>query len=544
MAEELFDNCYAVNMSLAEAIGRKILPLPIYVTSWYSFNGDIARLQKKAETSGNPYFRRVLLGKIQKAKSMVADMDCGLDTIFARHMKKTSGKYIVFCANTERLQQAVEESVVWFQKVNTNIHSYQVFSQNNQSEQQFKAFRDDVDPTALKLLFSVNMLNEGVHVDGVDGVIMLRATQSANVFYQQLGRALSCSTGKQPVIFDIVNNFETGDAAKQYAEIMEIGRKNGNGAAYDIQFELYDYVQDIRELLSDLRNTFEDSWEVVYEVLREYVEKHQSFPAYTEEYAGYKLGVWCSNQRVLRSTGNLLPERIDKLNQLNFVWDAKDERWNNSFQLAREYKRKHEKLPVRTDTSDEAGSIYQWISNQKQLYKKGKLSKERRMALESLGVSVASKSADTLWEENYTFLCQFLSEYGRFPASSDCKERKEIYSVYRWISKQRKAYKDGTLSQKRMTKLNQIGFVWDKADALWNERFEILKKFVCENGRTPTAREKYGADCIGQWYCKQLRYCQDGSLEEGKWKKLDSLMERRIVKSGKLLPCVRQQELR
>ena len=33
MADELFNNNFAVNMSLADAIREKILPLPVYVTS-------------------------------------------------------------------------------------------------------------------------------------------------------------------------------------------------------------------------------------------------------------------------------------------------------------------------------------------------------------------------------------------------------------------------------------------------------------------------------------------------------------------------------
>ncbi len=47
MEEELFEGVYAVNMSLGEAIHRKILPLPTYVISWYSFQGEMAQLEKK-----------------------------------------------------------------------------------------------------------------------------------------------------------------------------------------------------------------------------------------------------------------------------------------------------------------------------------------------------------------------------------------------------------------------------------------------------------------------------------------------------------------
>lgn len=527
MAEELFHGVYAVNLSLAEAIRRKILPLPIYVTSWYSFRGDIALLEKKAETSKNLFYRHVLYGKIRKAKTLVADQNCGLETIFAKHMRNRNGKYIVFCANEERLHQAQAEARSWFTKVNAKIHSYAVYASYGNSQQEFAQFRDDTSFDALKLLFSIDMLNEGVHVEDIEGVIMLRATQSANVFYQQLGRALSCSVGKQPVIFDIVNNFETGDTAKQYREIMQIGRENRESdSEFDIQFELYDYVRDIRDLLNDIRNTFEDSWEVVYEALRTYLERHQHFPEYFEEFCGYKLGVWCSNQRQIRNAGHLSEERIQKLDELGFVWDTRDERWNSSFQLAKRYQETHSRLPVRSDTSETAGTIYQWIANQKQLFRNGKLSEERKLLLESVGVSFMAKTLDAQWEENYNVLCRFQQKNGRLPTTTDAKEDVAVYSVYRWISKQRKAFKDGQLSVERIEKLNAIGFVWDKADALWNERFETLKLFVRENGRTPNAKDKYQSECIGQWLRKQMRYYREGTLDQEKVQQLAMVIRR------------------
>lgn len=53
------------------------------------------------------------------------------------------------------------------------------------------------------------MLNEGIHVDDVDGVILLRPTVSPIIYLQQIGRALSAGNKNQPVIFDMVNNFDS-----------------------------------------------------------------------------------------------------------------------------------------------------------------------------------------------------------------------------------------------------------------------------------------------------------------------------------------------
>lgn len=44
--------------------------------------------------------------------------------------------------------------------------------------------------------------------DDVDGVILLRPTVSI-IYLQQTGRALSAGSGKTPVIFDLVNNFDS-----------------------------------------------------------------------------------------------------------------------------------------------------------------------------------------------------------------------------------------------------------------------------------------------------------------------------------------------
>lgn len=526
MAEELFDGNYAVNMTLAEAIRRKILPLPIYVTSLYSFSCDIARLEKRAETSRNPYFRIVLLGKIQKAKSMITELNCGLESIFSRHMTNKSGKYIVFCPNVERLKQVYDESNHLFSNINPNIHKYAVYSQNTASEKEYKKFCDDNNENALKFLFSVNMLNEGVHIEGIDGVIMLRATKSANVFYQQLGRALSCASGKKPVIFDIVNNYESGDTAKQYAEIMQIGRQYGKGEEYDIQFELYDYVQDIRDILDELHNTFNDSWDIVFELLLNFIKEKKRFPEHYEEYRDYKLGIWCSNQRVFYNAGTLSQERIDLLNSINFIWDAKDERWMSSFRLAKNFFDKNNRLPIRSDTmsNEEIEYIYHWLSQQKTKMKEGSLSEQRTELLESIGCE-KQKTLDDVWEENFSEFKSYLKENGKCPATTEARKDEKTNSIYRWMLYQRKAYKLGKLTSHRIEKLEAIDFIWDAKLDLWNRQFALLQKFILKNHRLPNVKDKIDDAGIGQWYLKQKKYIESGKLSPELAEKIQSLDE-------------------
>ena len=44
------------------------------------------------------------------------------------------------------------------------------------------------------------MLNEGLHVEDISGVIMLRPTDSRIIYLQQLGRALSSDTSREKTI--------------------------------------------------------------------------------------------------------------------------------------------------------------------------------------------------------------------------------------------------------------------------------------------------------------------------------------------------------
>lgn len=61
----------------------------------------------------------------------------------------------------------------------------------------------------IRIVISVNMLNEGIDVPEADMVIFLRSTESSTIFFQQLGRGLRISTTKRAVrVLDYVVNLE------------------------------------------------------------------------------------------------------------------------------------------------------------------------------------------------------------------------------------------------------------------------------------------------------------------------------------------------
>jgi superfamily II DNA or RNA helicase len=60
----------------------------------------------------------------------------------------------------------------------------------------------------IKVLCAVDVLNEGVDIPFVECLLFLRPTESKRIFFQQLGRGLRLSPGKDKVVvLDFIGNF-------------------------------------------------------------------------------------------------------------------------------------------------------------------------------------------------------------------------------------------------------------------------------------------------------------------------------------------------
>lgn len=60
----------------------------------------------------------------------------------------------------------------------------------------------------IHIIKCVNILNEGLHIEGLTGSMFFRSTCSPNLYLQQLGRTTYATTSIKPVIFDFVSNYQ------------------------------------------------------------------------------------------------------------------------------------------------------------------------------------------------------------------------------------------------------------------------------------------------------------------------------------------------
>ena len=69
----------------------------------------------------------------------------------------------------------------------------------------------------IKILCAVDVLNEGVDIPFIECLLFLRPTESKRIFFQQLGRGLRLSPGKDKVVvLDFIGNFHNAYRIVEY----------------------------------------------------------------------------------------------------------------------------------------------------------------------------------------------------------------------------------------------------------------------------------------------------------------------------------------
>lgn len=112
-------------------------------------------------------------------------------------------KGLIFCS---RVDEAKELSA----KLNQDgYHTKYLTGENSDTERERVIQELESDENPLQYIISVDIFNEGVDIPSVNQVVMLRPTQSAIIFVQQLGRGLRKFKGKSYVsVIDFIGNYE------------------------------------------------------------------------------------------------------------------------------------------------------------------------------------------------------------------------------------------------------------------------------------------------------------------------------------------------
>ena len=453
MAEKLFDGNIASEMTLGEIV-RGILKAPLYVSTVYSYQKD---LEKYTRMSKMPKFKAVrdtAEKYLEELRRTIEKAD-GLDVIFEKYMPDKHGKYVVFCSNKEHMDEMFSHVDEWFSKVDKSPKVYKVYSDNSEASGEFADFKADKSEN-LKLLFCIDMLNEGVHLDDIDGVILFRPTVSPTVYKQQIGRALTAGKSGTPVIFDIINNFENlySMGAIEQEIACAVTYYNSLGESEKIVADKFEIIgfqwRDKKEII----------WLSRYEMLKKYKKENGTVDVPTDYVIdGFKLGMWRQRQGNFYKKGMLTSKQIGLLREIGMCLDTLtfDEIWDRNYSAAEKWYCENGDLNVPQDyMTDDGIKLYSWLSNQKSRYADGRLTRGQIDKLCFIGFEFENKSS-AAWKNAY----RYAEEYYRANSKLDVPSRYKLdngFDLGYWLFRQRK--NKAKLSDEQIKLLDSIGMVW------------------------------------------------------------------------------------
>lgn len=539
MAEELFGGSIASEMTLGEAIVRGILNPPKYVLSVYSYQKELEQYETRVRSCRGKAAKRAAEEALEALRRAL-EMAEGMEEMFLKHMPDTAGKYIVFCANYDHMQEMMEKATEWFGKVDQAPHIYSVYSEEPGADQAFREFKED-ESRHLKLLFCIDMLNEGIHVEDVSGVILLRPTVSPIIYKQQIGRALSASKKKDAVIFDVVLNiknlYSISAVEEEMQEAVEYIRASGKEEEIVHQnFRILDEAHDCISLFRQLEGALGASWDLMYASAKDYYKKNGNLevPKRYKTPEGFSLGQWLDTQRRVyahKVSGALSKEQIEQLNEIGMRWQGGwDAAWEKNFAEAEKYYQEHGNLLIEAREKSGGVALGRWIAQLRTYRKNPKgnacLTPERIRALD--GIGMVWDISEYLWEKNYASAENYYREHGDLNVPAAYVDEEGI-RLGAWIARMREAKKypgEVGLTAEQAARLEDIGMAWGpKREVLWEKSYRAAGRYYEEHGNLeiPVAYGSREEGNLGKWIRHQREAFQQGKLDKERQKKLEAI---------------------
>jgi len=332
-----------------------------------------------------------------------------------------------------------------------------------------------------------------------------------------------------------VETFRGESLGKWCSHQREAYKKGKLSADRIAQLEAIEYWNwgSVRE---EKKGTPEEIWKNKIELLQIFTGEKSRVPKLFEKFRGESLGKWCSHQREAYKKGKLSADRIAQLEAIEY--------WNWGVIVIREkrgtpeeiWKSKIELLQIFTAemsrTPKQGESLGNWCSNQRQAYKKGKLSADRIAQLEAIeywnwGDTREKKGTpEEIWKNNIKLLQTFTAEMSRTPKDGE-KFRGE--SLGNWCSHQRQVYKKEKLSADRIMQLEAIEYwKWsvireETPEEIWKSKIELLQTFTAEMSRTPKDKEKFRGESLGSWCGNQRQAYKKGKLSADRIAQLEAI---------------------
>jgi hypothetical protein len=197
------------------------------------------------------------------------------------------------------------------------------------------------------------------------------------------------------------------------------------------------------------------------------------------------LAYWITSLRARRQ--RLPAEQVRRLNEIGFAWEKTgpaspvlEAQWEKKFAAV---------LAVREQTGGwdipwshpQAATLRLWIMQQRGQARRGKVPAHRLQRLEQAGfpfnVDMRAR-LDAQWKGRFAELQAFQQEHGHCNVPNQSRYR----HLRLWTGLQRNFGNRGRLQPDRRRRLDELGFVWNRIEALWERFYSELAAFQRAHG--------------------------------------------------------------
>ena len=173
------------------------------------------------------------------------------ELIYKYYCKYGSRQALGFCCSKEHAREMAKEFS------SRGIPSVAVFSDaSGEYTEKRNVAIQKLKNGEIKVIFSVDMFNEGVDITSVDMVMFLRPTESPIVFLQQLGRGLRKYRGKEFLtVLDFIGNYEKAGRVRFLLEGKTDVQREGVHLSNALQFPddcLVDFDMKLIDLFDEM----------------------------------------------------------------------------------------------------------------------------------------------------------------------------------------------------------------------------------------------------------------------------------------------------
>jgi hypothetical protein len=218
-----------------------------------------------------------------------------------------------------------------------------------------------------------------------------------------------------------------------------------------------------------------------------------------------------ATQRVLKKNGRLPLDRINRLKALDFVWDPHEAAWLEMWEELQMYKAKYGHCNVAKD-DDSNAALATWVGTQRMVWNKNRrslaqiLTQERIDKLNTL--DFVWEPYKTKWEHMFSELCLFRNKHGHCNVS---KGDTGNVALANWVGTQRQFRKNDRLDGDRIRRLKELGFIWDRYEAKWDEMYIKLQLFKAVHNHCDVRKEDHDNRQLSTWVNTNRRARKYGS---------------------------------